>query len=76
MESGSGVGSIANEIAGKKVAKVYDLDSPALTPYTPDAFSAGLKEFLASRLPKLVLMPHTYQVRDFVPKLVTAMDAR
>src|SRR5260370_379534 len=70
---GSGVGSIANEIAGKKVAKVYDLDSPALTPYTPDAFSAGLKEFLASRLPKLVLMPHTYQVRDFVPKLVTAM---
>ncbi|PYX49213.1 MAG: electron transfer flavoprotein subunit alpha/FixB family protein, partial [Acidobacteria bacterium] len=23
--------------------------------------------------PKLVLMPHTYQVRDFVPKLATAM---
>jgi len=66
---GSDVGSIANEIAEKKVAKVYDLESPALSPYTPDAFSAGLKEFLASRLPKLVLMTHTYQVRDFVPKL-------
>ncbi len=71
---GSDVGSIANEIAGKKVAKVYDLESPALSPYTPDAFSAGLKEFLASRLPKLVLMTHTYQVRDFVPKLATAMS--
>src|SRR5437899_6445590 len=70
---GSGVGSIANEIVEKKVAKVYDLESPALSPYTPDAFSVGLKEFLASRLPKLVLMPHTYQVRDFVPKLATAM---
>ncbi len=70
---GSDVGSIANEIAEKKVAKVYDLESPALSPYTPDAFSAGLKEFLASRLPKLVLMQHTYQVRDFVPKLATAM---
>src|SRR5712691_7796220 len=70
---GSDVGSIANEIAEKKVAKVYDLESPALNPYTPDAFSAGLKEFLASRLPKLVLMQHTYQVRDFVPKLATAM---
>ncbi len=70
---GSGVDSFANEIAGKKVAKVYDLESPALNPYTPDAFSAGLKEFLASGLPKLVLMPHTYQVRDFVPKLATAM---
>ena len=71
--AGSGVGSIASEIAGKKVARVYDLESPALNPYTPDAFSAGLKQFLSVQQPKLVLMPHTYQVRDFVPKLATAM---
>ena len=70
---GGGVASVASEIAAKKVAKVYDLESPALNPYTPDAFSAGLKQFLSSHQPKLVLMPHTYQVRDFVPKLATAM---
>jgi len=70
---GSGVASIASEIAGKKVAKVYDLESPVLNPYTPDAYSAGLKQFLSSNQPKLVLMPHTYQVRDFVPQLATAM---
>jgi electron transfer flavoprotein alpha subunit len=71
---GSGVGAIANEIAAKKVSKVFDLESPALNPYTPDAFSAGLKQFLTSRQPKLVLMPHTYQVRDFIPQLATAME--
>jgi electron transfer flavoprotein alpha subunit len=71
---GNGVVSIANEVAGKKVAKVYNLESPALNPYTPDAFSAGLKQFLSSNQPKLVLMPHTYQVRDFIPKLATAME--
>src|SRR5260370_42199165 len=70
---GNGVISIANEVAGKKVAKVYNLESSALNPYTPDAFSAGLKQFLSSDQPKLVLMPHTYQVREFVPKLATAM---
>jgi electron transfer flavoprotein alpha subunit len=70
---GSGVGSIATEVAGKKVAKVYDVESPKLEPYTPDAFAAGLKQFLGSKQPKLVLMPHTYQVRDFVPKLATSM---
>jgi electron transfer flavoprotein alpha subunit len=70
---GDGIGSIANEIAGKKVAKVYQVESPAVNPYTPDAFSAGLKQFLSSKQPKLVLMPHTYQVRDFIPKLATAM---
>jgi electron transfer flavoprotein alpha subunit len=70
---GDGIGSIANEVAGKNVAKVYAVESPALKPYTPDAFSSGLKQFLTSKQPKLVLMPHTYQVRDFVPQLATAM---
>ena len=70
---GDGVSTIATEIAGKKVSKVYDLESPALNPYTPDAFSAGLKQFLSTNQPRLILMPHTYQVRDFVPKLATAM---
>lgn len=70
---GSGVSSIAAEVAGKKLAKVYDVESAVLTPYTPDAFSAGLKQFLEAKQPRLVLMPHTYQVRDFIPKLATAM---
>ena len=72
--AGSGVASLANEVAGKKVAKVYALESPRLEPYTPDAFAAALKQFITSKQPKLVLMPHTYQVRDFVPKLATAME--
>jgi electron transfer flavoprotein alpha subunit len=70
---GASAAGIAGEVAGKKVAKVFAVESPKLEPYTPDAFAAGLKQFLASKLPKLVLMPHTYQVRDFVPKLATAM---
>jgi electron transfer flavoprotein alpha subunit len=70
---GSGMAGFAGEIAAKKVSKVYAIESPKLEPYTPDAFSAALKQFLEGRQPKLVLMPHTYQVRDFVPKLATAM---
>lgn len=70
---GSQVGSMAAEVAGKKVAKVYAIDHPRLEPYTPDAFAAALKQFIAWKQPKLVLMPHTYQVRDFVPKLATAL---
>ena len=70
---GSGVASFANEVASKKVAKVYAIASPKLEPYTPDAFVAALKQFLSTHPAKLVLMPHTYQVRDFVPKLATAM---
>ena len=70
---GGSVGNFANEVAAKKVSKVYAVESAKLEPYTPDAFSAALKPFIESKQPKLVLMPHTYQVRDFVPKLATAM---
>src|SRR3984885_6345983 len=70
---GGDAASLANEVASKKVAKVYAIQSPKLEPYTPDAFSAALKQFIESKQSKLVLMPHTYQVRDFIPKLATAM---
>jgi electron transfer flavoprotein alpha subunit len=70
---GSRINAFATEVAGQKVAKVYAIESPKLDPYTPDAFAAGLKQFLTAKQPKLVLMPHTYQVRDFIPKLATAM---
>ena len=70
---GSRISAFATEVAGQKVAKVYAIESPKLDPYTPDAFAAGLKQFLTAKQPKLVLMPHTYQVRDFIPKLATAM---
>jgi len=71
--AGSSMGAIATEVAAKKVAKVYDIESSKLEPYTPDAFAHAFKEFLAKHPAKLVLMPHTYQVRDFIPKLATAL---
>jgi len=71
---GGSVGAFASEIASKKAARVYAIENAKLEPYTPDAFVAALKQFIATKQPKLVLMPHTYQVRDFVPKLATAMS--
>jgi electron transfer flavoprotein alpha subunit len=70
---GSDVGAIASEVAAKKLAKVYDIESPRLEPYTPDAFVHAFKDFLEKHPVRLILMPHTYQVRDFVPKLATAL---
>jgi electron transfer flavoprotein alpha subunit len=70
---GNGVSSIAGELAGKKLAKVYDIESPKLARYEPDGTVAALKAFIQEKKPRLVLMPHTYQVRDFAPQLTTAL---
>ena len=71
--AGSNIGGIASEVAGKKLGKVYAVEAAKLEPYTPDAFAHALKQFVSARQPRLVLMPHTYQVRDFAPKLATAL---
>jgi electron transfer flavoprotein alpha subunit len=70
---GSGISAIANEVAGKKLNKVYALESPQLAQYTPDGAVAALKQFIQQKQPALVLMPHTYQVRDFAPQLAASL---
>lgn len=72
---GNNVVSIASEIAAKKVAKVYDIEGAKLDKYTPDGYVTALKNFLAQHPAKLVLMPHTYQVRDFAPKIAVALGS-
>src|SRR6266702_5671324 len=71
---GSGVTEIAKEVATKKVSKVYAVEGgEKLSSYTPDGFVSVLQSFIEQRKPKLVLTPHTYQVRDFCPRLAAAL---
>jgi electron transfer flavoprotein alpha subunit len=65
---------LAQELAAYKVEKVYDLEGPSLEVYTSDAYVHALKTFVANLQPKLVLFPHTYQVRDFAPRMAMALD--
>lgn len=68
------VAALAQQLAGYQVEKVYALESPSLTSYTSDAYVDALKHWIASQQPQLVLFPHTYQVRDFAPRLALALD--
>jgi electron transfer flavoprotein alpha subunit len=70
---GSGTEAVARELASRKLARVYNIDSSKLARYEPDGTVAVLKTFIEQKQPRLVLMPHTYQVRDFAPQLVTAL---
>lgn len=71
---GAGVGSVAAELAAAQVERVVTLDHAALEPYTPDGYTAALEQAVAHWSPSLVLLPHTYQTRDFAPKLAARLD--
>lgn len=42
--------------------------------YTADAYADALAELIRAKNFEVVLFPHTYQVRDFAPKLATRFD--
>jgi electron transfer flavoprotein alpha subunit len=71
---GSQTSALAQELAAYQVDKIYDLQAASLDAYTSDAYVHALKQFILSQQPKLVLFPHTYQVRDFAPRLALALD--
>jgi electron transfer flavoprotein alpha subunit len=70
---GNGVAALANELAAKDVAEALLVEHELLAAYTPDGFTVALKQVIAQTTPDLVLMPHTYQVRDFAPKLAASL---
>ncbi|HEY6448538.1 MAG TPA: electron transfer flavoprotein subunit alpha/FixB family protein, partial [Acidobacteriaceae bacterium] len=71
---GSGIASLAQDLAARTAGKVYALEGAALAAYTSDAYVHALRAFIQEKQPKLVLFPHTYQVRDFAPRLALALD--
>jgi electron transfer flavoprotein alpha subunit len=70
---GNGIAALADELAGKNVAEVLLVEHESLAAYTPDGFSLALKQVISQATPDLVLLPHTYQVRDFAPKLAAQL---
>jgi electron transfer flavoprotein alpha subunit len=71
---GQGVGALAAELAGKQLDRVWAVEHDLLKDYTPDGYTAALQQLISQAKPNVVLFPHTYQVRDFAPKLATALD--
>jgi electron transfer flavoprotein alpha subunit len=69
-----GGAAVAGELAAAQVAEVVTIDSPVLESYTPDGHSAALQQAIDQLKPSLVLLPHTYQTRDFAPKLAARLD--
>ena len=59
----------ANEIAAKSSGKVLRVEHPLLAQYTADGFCLALEQFIRSETPTYVVLPHTYQVRDYAPAL-------
>jgi len=66
---GADVASLAQEITAYDLEKVICGTNPKLADYTPDAYADGMEQIVKQVDPNFVFLTHTYQVRDFAPKL-------
>ncbi|MDX6693103.1 MAG: electron transfer flavoprotein alpha subunit [Blastocatellia bacterium] len=64
-----GAGALATELAAYDVSKVVSAENEKLAEYTPDGYADAMERVVRSLDPQFVILPHTYLVRDFAPKL-------
>jgi electron transfer flavoprotein alpha subunit len=65
--------ALANEIAGYDLAKVIVAKNEKLGIYTPDGYADAWEQVIRAESPQYVIMSHTYQVRDFAPKVAARL---
>ncbi|HWZ11745.1 MAG TPA: electron transfer flavoprotein subunit alpha/FixB family protein [Acidobacteriaceae bacterium] len=68
---GDGVDALKGELGQKKLARGYAVEHALVKEYTADGYTAALEQLVKKIAPDFVVFPHTYQVRDFAPKLAT-----
>ena len=71
---GQNVATVAGELAAADASGVVAVDSADLAVYTPDAFVQAVRQIVEQHAPQYVVLPHTYQTRDFAPTLAAVMD--
>ncbi|MGH9468560.1 MAG: electron transfer flavoprotein subunit alpha/FixB family protein [Terriglobales bacterium] len=67
--------AMAAECARYQLARVVRARHELLAQYAPDVWVQALQQVIASVRPAYVLLPHTYQVRDYAPQLATRLGA-
>jgi len=70
---GAATGNVPQDLATAFVAEVLVAEHAALDPYTPDAYVAAVSALIEAAKPSVVLLPHTYQTRDFAPLLAARL---
>jgi electron transfer flavoprotein alpha subunit len=72
--AGTSLAKVAGELAAADAAEVIALEHDALAHYTPDGFVQAFAALITAETPSHVVFPHTYQTRDFAPRLAARLD--
>jgi electron transfer flavoprotein alpha subunit len=65
-------GAVLDELTGLGLDKIIVVEQPLLERYSADGYITALSQLIKSETPAYTVFPHSYQVRDFAPRLATS----
>lgn len=69
---GKGAGAAAKAMADSRMQEIWFAENAELVNYTPDGFTTASKQVIDKISPQYIFAGHSYQARDYFPKLATA----
>ncbi len=69
MVMGKNADSLATKASGYSLDEVLSVNHELLNDYSSDGYAEAVKQVINKENPRYVLFGHSYQVRDYVPKI-------
>ncbi len=69
---GGDLDAAAGELGNVRADRLFLVSDAALEPYRAEAWHVAARTLVAETKPQYVLLPHTYLVRDFAPRLAAS----
>ena len=71
---GKNAGSLASELSSYELEEILTVEHDLLSSYSADGYSEVVTQVIQSKSPKTIVVGHTYQTRDFMPRVSAKLD--
>ena len=71
---GSNADAMAGELSGVDITEVITINHDLVSSYNADGYSEVVSQVIKSESPKTIIAGHSYQTRDFMPRVSAKLD--
>ena len=71
---GSNAESLAAELSGTDLTEVITVNHDLVSSYNADGYAEVVKQVVETEVPKTIVAGHSYQTRDFMPRVSAKLD--
>ena len=71
---GENADMLANEVANTNIQEILVVKNDLVASYNADGYAETVKQIIGQESPKIIIVGHTYQTRDYFPRVSAKLD--